>query len=148
MTKIENLTELLVSELKGFEKGIAKLEALETKISNTKVELNLKELKPLLQAQESAMSESKRVQESYLHRLQSIVEGASFYPKWAIITFMSMILICCLTLFYAYTVKTDALKNEKIAYAKGESAATEYINLYLSENPKALEQYKKWAASK
>ncbi len=38
MTKIENLTELLVSELKGFEKGIIKLEALATKIDNTKVE--------------------------------------------------------------------------------------------------------------
>ena len=148
MTKIENLTELLVAELKSFDKGIIKLEALENKISNTKVELNLNELKPLLQAQENAMSESKRDQESYLHRLQSVVEGASFYPKWAIITFMSMILICCMTLFYTYTVKTDALENEKAAYTKGETAATEYINLYLSENPKALEQYKKWAEGK
>ena len=61
---------------------------------------------------------------------------------------MSMILICCLISFYAYTVKIGTNEKEKIAYTKGEKAATEYINLYLSENPKALEQYKKWAESK
>lgn len=136
MTKIENLTELLVSELKGFEKGIAKLEALTTKIDNTQVELNLKELKPLLKAQEKALHESKRVQESYIHRLESVVEGANFYPKWAIITFVCMIFMCCLGSFYAYTIKTDFIVNENAAYTKGENAGTEYINLYLSENPK------------
>lgn len=148
MTKIEQLTELLVSELKGFEKGIAKLEALETKMNNSLVKLDLKEYKALKQHHEDAMNESNRTQESYLHRLQSVVKGASFYPNWAIITFMGMILMCCLVSFYAYTVKIDTTEKEKIAYTKGEKAATEYINLYLSENPKALEQYKKWAKSK
>lgn len=148
MTKIEQLAELLVSELKGFEKGIAKLETLETKMNNSLIKLDLKEYKALKQHHEDAMSESNRIQELYLHRLQSVVNSASFYPKWAIITFMSMILMCCLISFYAYTVKTDVIEKEKAAYANGEKAATEYINLYLSENPKALEQYKKWAESK
>ena len=54
MTKIEQLAALLVAELKEFEKSISKLESLETKISDTKVELNLKELKPLLEAHEQS----------------------------------------------------------------------------------------------
>jgi len=148
MTKIEQLTELLVSELKGFEKGIVKLEALETKIINTKVELNLKELNPLLKALENSLSESKRQQESYLNRLERIVKDAKFYPKWAIITFTATILLSCLISFYAYTVKSESIEIEKNAYQKGKTAATEYINLYLSENPKALESYKKWAETK
>lgn len=148
MTKIEQLATLLVAELKEFEKGISKLESLETKISSTKVELNLKELKPLLEAHEQSLRLSKKQQDSYLDRLQAVVKNASFYPKWAIITFMGMILLSCLISFYAYTVKIDSTEKEKIAYTKGEKAATEYINLYLSENPKALEGYKKWAKSK
>lgn len=148
MTKIEQLAALLVAELKEFDKGISKLEGLETKISNTKVELNLKELKPLLEAHEQSLSLSKKQQDTYLDRLQTVVKNASFYPKWAIISFFSMILICCLISFYAYTVKIGTTEKEKIAYTKGEKSATAYINLYLSENPKALEQYKKWAESK
>ena len=148
MTKIEQLAALLVAELRGFEKNISKLESLETKISDTKIELNLKELKPLLEAHEQSLNLSKKQQDSYLDRLQSIVKNASFYPKWAIISFMSMIIICCLISFYAYTVKIETTEKEKIAYIKGEKAATEYINLYLSENPKALERYKKWSESK
>ena len=121
---------------------------METKISNTKVELNLKELNPLLQALENSLSESKRQQESYLNRLESIIKDANFYPKWAIISFFIMVLIFFLSLFYAYTVKTNAIEMEKVAYENGKTAATDYINLYLSENPKALEQYKKWAETK
>lgn len=148
MTKIEQLAALLVAELKEFKKGISKLESLETKISSTKIELNLKELKPILEAHEQSLKLSKKQQDSYLDRLQTVVKNASFYPKWAIITFIGMILLSCLISFYAYTVKIDSTEKEKIAYNKGEKAATEYINLYLSENPKALEQYKKWAESK
>ncbi|MFS4456079.1 DUF6730 family protein [Maribacter sp. 2304DJ31-5] len=144
MTKIEQLAELLVSELKGFEKGITKLEALETKISNTKVELNLKELKPLLQAQENAISESKSVQESYLYRLQSVVKGASFYPKWAIITFMSMILMCCFISFYAYTIKTEALASEKEAHQKGINTYGNYMIDFFKEYPNAKKQFEAW----
>ena len=63
MAKIEDLTELLVSELSEFEKGIAKLEVLEKRINNTKIEVDLKELKPIIADHESAMTSSKQHQE-------------------------------------------------------------------------------------
>ena len=95
MAKIEDLTELLVSELSEFEKGIAKLEVLEKRINNTKIEVNLKELQPIIAAHESAMTVSKQHQEHYLNRLEMLLENAKVYPKWAIITFMVLILITC-----------------------------------------------------
>tara|TARA_R110000868_G_scaffold105784_2_gene290487 strand:- start:7308 stop:7754 length:447 start_codon:yes stop_codon:yes gene_type:complete len=148
MAKIEDLTELLVSELSEFEKGIAKLEVLEKRINNTKIEVNLKELQPIIAAHESAMIVSKQHQEHYLNRLEMLLENAKVYPKWAIITFMVLILITCISIFYVYTVKSNALIAEETAYENGKNTASEHINKYLSENPKAFESYKKWAESK
>tara|TARA_R110000868_G_scaffold259094_1_gene516823 strand:- start:78 stop:524 length:447 start_codon:yes stop_codon:yes gene_type:complete len=148
MAKIEDLTELLVSELSEFEKGVAKLAELEKRINNTKIEVDLKELKPIIADHESAMNSSKQHQEHYLNRLDTLLKNAKVYPKWAVITFMVMVLLTCTTLFYTYTIKTNAINAEKEAYQKGENAATEYINIYLSENPKAFEEYKKWLKTK
>jgi len=147
MAKIEDLTELLVSELSEFEKGIAKLEAIEKRINNTQIEVNLKEIKPVITAHESAMNRSKQNQEQYLNRLEALLKNAKIYPQWAVITFMMMVVITCLTIFYSYTVKSKAISVEKTAFENGKNAASKHINLYLSENPKALEQYKKWAES-
>ena len=94
------------------------------------------------------MNSSKQHQEHYLNRLDTLLKNAKVYPKWAVITFMVMVLLTCTTLFYTYTIKTNAINAEKEAYQKGENAATEYINIYLSENPKAFEEYKKWLKTK
>ena len=48
MAKIEELTELLVSEINNFEKGITKLEALSKKINATKISMDLTEYKSTL----------------------------------------------------------------------------------------------------
>lgn len=148
MAKIEDLTELLVSELSEFEKGIAKLEVLEKRINNTKIEVNLKELQPIIAAHESAMINSKQNQEHYLNRLGALLKNAKIYPKWAVITFMVMTLITCLSIFYTYTIKSNAISAEKKSYENGKNTASEHINRYLSENPKAFESYKKWADQK
>lgn len=144
MTKIEQLAALLVAELKEFEKGISKLESLETKISGTKVELNLKELKPLLEAHEQSLRLSKKQQDSYLDRLQTVVKNASFYPKWAIITFMGMILLSCLISFYAYTVKKNVESIEKEAHQKGINAYANYMVDFFEAHPNSKKQFEIW----
>lgn len=148
MAKIEDLTELLVSELSEFEKGIVKLAELEKRINNTEINVNLKELKPIIAAHENAMTSSRQNQEHFLIKLETILKNAKVYPKWAVITFMVMILITCLSIFYTYTVKSNALIAEETAYENGKNTASEHINRYLSENPKAFESYKKWADQK
>ena len=148
MSKLEMLSELLVNELTDFEKDVSRLEDSITKAENLQVKFDTEPVEGLISKLQNYGRQEEHSRQQYLQNLQSSLADAKIYPKWAVISFFVLVILSCVLSFYTYTVKSDAIEKEKAAYAKGEAAASEYINLYLSENPKALESYKKWADSK
>lgn len=145
MSKLEIICELLVNELTDFEKDVNRLTESIAKAENLQVKFDTKPLEGLLDQLQALGKEEEVARMNYLRDFQQKLDGAKIYPSWAVISFSVMIALCCLLSFSIYKIKSEAQKNEKTAYANGEKAATEYINLYLRENPKALESYKKWA---
>ena len=148
MSKLEMISELLVNELTDFEKDVNRLEDSITKAENMQVKFDIKPVEGLISKLQNYGRQEENSRHEYLQSLQVSLKQAKIYPNWAVISFFMLVVLSCALCFYTYTIKSNATENEKAAYEKGETAATEYINLYLRENPKALERYKKWAESK
>jgi len=105
MAKIEEITEILVNEIDDFNKGIAKLEKINDKINTTKVGIDLKEYKMIIEKHQVKMTEIVDSQERFLNRFESLLKKAKMYPNWAVIVFIISLLVSFGSLFYAYTVK-------------------------------------------
>jgi len=84
MAKLEELSELLVSEIRDFEITVKKLEEIQKK----KISFDLDEFKSVLAKHESVLiNQNLKVQETY-NKFASLLKEAKIYPKWAVIVFM------------------------------------------------------------
>ena len=92
MAKIEELTELLVTEINNFEIGITKLEALSEKINNTKISMDLTEYKSIIEKHQQKMAEGMHSQEQFERRFENLLKTAKVYPNWAVIVFIIALL--------------------------------------------------------
>jgi len=99
MTKIEELTALLVNEIEDFNKGISKLEFIIDKLNATKVSIDLKEYKAIIESHQQKMTEIINAQERFLNRFESLLKKAKIYPNWAVIVFIISLLISVGSLF-------------------------------------------------
>lgn len=92
MAKIEELTELLVNEIDNFNIGISKLEAISDKINTTKVSIDLREYKSIIESHQLKTTEVVDSQERFLYRFESLLKNAKVYPNWAVIVFVISIM--------------------------------------------------------
>jgi Family of unknown function (DUF6730) len=105
MSKIEELTELLVNEIEDFNKGISKLEAISDKINTTKVSIDLREYKSIIESHQMKMTEVVDSQEWSLNRLESLLKKAKVYPNWAVIVFIISLLFGIISTTYVILSK-------------------------------------------
>jgi predicted kinase len=89
MTKLEELSELLVSEIKDFEEAVKKLQV----IREAKIDLNIGKLKEVLAAHEKAIIDSTNIQRNHINRLQEVIGKAKIYPKWAVMIFIISLIL-------------------------------------------------------
>lgn len=103
MTKLEELTELLVNEISEFNKGIGKLERIGNKLNTTKVSMDITEYKAIIKSHQQKMKEYIHTQESFGSRFERLLKTAKVYPNWAIIVFIISLLFgvgsTCFVLF-------------------------------------------------
>ncbi len=144
MSKIEEITEILVNEIDSFEKGISKLEVLQQKISNTKIKLEFQEIQKAKTELIRELTLSKNEQREFLSSFEAKVKNANIYPKWAVLIFIISLVISFGALFYAYTVKQDIDAIEKEAYQKGINTYDNYIIEFFESHPKTKKVYEKW----
>jgi hypothetical protein len=148
MSKIEELTEILVNEIDSFEKGFAKLEALQQKISNTKIKLEFQEIQGVKNEMIREFALSKNAQREFLTSFESKIKNANIYPKWAVLIFIVTLLISFGSILYAYTVKQDIDAIEKEAYQNGINSYGKYLNEFWKNNPKTRKVFDKWEKEK
>lgn len=92
MSKIEEITEILVNEIDSFEKGIERLEKVSTKLHSAKISINIKELKSLLENHQNQMRAVLSSQDQIYKRYGKLLENARVYPNWAVIVFIISLL--------------------------------------------------------
>ena len=105
MTRIKEYMELLTSEMEEFRDDVNRLEAINDQIRDTKMAIDLSEIKPLLEAYNDQLKKQSELQERQYRRFEALFKKAGVYPKWAVITFILAILISVVSLVYAYKTK-------------------------------------------
>jgi len=100
MAKIEELTELLVNEISSFEKGIERLEKASDKLQSTKISIDIKEYKSLLESHHNQVKDVLNSQEQLYNRYEKLLKNAKIYPNWAVIVFVVSLLFGVGSTFY------------------------------------------------
>lgn len=147
MNKLETITELLVNELTGFNEDVQLLKKELDRAEHVKVKFDVAPVEHFIKHLDSFQKRETQNREDYVSKLSRKIEDAKIYPKWAVITFIVSIVFSISSLLFGGYHYQNNDSVEKLAYSKGKQDASEYINLYFTENPKALESYKKWAES-
>lgn len=83
MTKIEQLSELLVSEISQFQKSVEKLE----KIQQQKLPIDSSSLETAILNYQEKMEQSLLFNQQEMKSLSDSLERAKAYPAWALTTF-------------------------------------------------------------
>ncbi|PKQ45492.1 DUF6730 family protein [Confluentibacter flavum] len=92
MTKLEELTALLVNELHDFNKGVERLEKISEKINTTKVKMDLVEYKAIIESHQKQMASHINSMERFESCFNKKIENAKIYPTWAVVVFIICII--------------------------------------------------------
>ncbi len=100
MTKLEELTSLLVNELHDFNKGIERLEKINEQLNMTKIKMDVAEYKAIIEAHQKQMDIHKNMIGGFESRFNDKIDQAKIYPTWAVVVFIfnivvSVVLITC-----------------------------------------------------
>ena len=100
MTKLEELTALLVNELNDFNNSVERLEKISEKINTTKIKMDVAEYKTIIEAHQKEMDSHKRAMQNFEDRFNDKIERAKFYPTWAIVVFVFCVFFSIFLLSY------------------------------------------------
>ena len=84
MAKLEEISELLVSEIRDFEETVKKLE----EIRKAKIAIDLTELKSIMENHQMELKKQNSAVQETFNKFSNLIKDAKIYPKWALITFM------------------------------------------------------------
>lgn len=92
MTKLEEITALLVDEINDFKNGVDKLEKINNHLKDTKIKMDVAKYKAIIQKHEQKMDSHTKAMERFESRFENKINQAKIYPTWAVIVFIISIL--------------------------------------------------------
>ena len=92
MTKLEELTSLMVNEINDFKNDVEKLDKINEKLNNTKIKMDLTEYKSIIETHQEKMVAHLNSIERFENRFDSKIRHAKMYPTWAVVVFIVSIL--------------------------------------------------------
>lgn len=93
MTKLEELTALVVNELNDFKTGIEKLEKINRALIDTKIKMDLTEYKSMIETHQQEMTSHKEFMKSFENRFNNKINQAKIYPTWAVVVFIVSLIL-------------------------------------------------------
>ena len=94
MTKLEELTALLVNEINDFKNGVENLEKINDQLKDTKIKMDLLEYKTMIYSHQKEMASHLKAIERFENRFNNKIIQAKFYPTWAVVIFIVCLLAC------------------------------------------------------
>ena len=88
MTKLEELTALLVNEINDFKNGVDKLEKINDQLNDTKIKMDLSEYKTIIFSHQKEMASHLKAIERFENRFNNKINQAKIYPNWAVVVFI------------------------------------------------------------
>tara|TARA_R110002096_G_scaffold403851_1_gene601498 strand:- start:1224 stop:1535 length:312 start_codon:yes stop_codon:yes gene_type:complete len=92
MTKLEELTALLVDEINDFKNGVDKLEKINGHLKETKIKMDLTKYKSMIEKHEQKMDSHTKAIERFESRFNNKIAQAKIYPTWAVVVFVIALL--------------------------------------------------------
>ncbi|PKQ45226.1 DUF6730 family protein [Confluentibacter flavum] len=92
MTKLEELTALLVNELHEFNKSIERLEKISEQLNTTKIKMDVAEYKAIIEVHQKQMMSHLNSIERFENRFNNKIKEAKIYPNWAVVVFIISVL--------------------------------------------------------
>ncbi|GAA3560353.1 DUF6730 family protein [Snuella lapsa] len=93
MTRIEELSKLLVEELNDFNKGIEKLGKINEELKTTKIKMDLTEYKSIIESHQNQMDKHQKAIEQFEERFNKKIREAKIYPNWAVVIFIVCVVV-------------------------------------------------------
>lgn len=93
MTKLEELTALLVNELHDFDKSVERLEKISEQLNTTKIKMDVAEYKAIIEAHQKQMASHLSSMERFESRFENKIKKAKIYPSWAVVVFIVCIIV-------------------------------------------------------
>tara|TARA_R110000868_G_scaffold346999_1_gene608100 strand:+ start:2108 stop:2422 length:315 start_codon:yes stop_codon:yes gene_type:complete len=102
MTKLEELTALLVNELNDFNKGIERLEKISEQLKDTKIKMDVSEYKAIIEEHQKEMAFQLNSISSFEKRFNDKIQQAKIYPNWAVVVFIVCIVVTLVLVSYLF----------------------------------------------
>ena len=93
MTRLEELTALLVNELNEFDINIDKLDKINKELKTTKLKMDLIEYKSIIESHQNQMNKHQRAIEQFEERFNEKIREAKIYPNWAVVIFIICVIV-------------------------------------------------------
>tara|TARA_R110002096_G_scaffold116337_2_gene252101 strand:+ start:696 stop:1016 length:321 start_codon:yes stop_codon:yes gene_type:complete len=100
MTKLEELTALLVNEISDLKRNVDKLEKINTQLKEIKIKMDLKEYKAIFETYQQKMESHTKSIERFESRFKNKIKQAKIYPTWAVVVFIISLLFSISSVFY------------------------------------------------
>ncbi|MBJ7879622.1 DUF6730 family protein [Gelidibacter salicanalis] len=88
MTKMEELTSLLVDEINDFKSAVEKLEKMNAHLRETKIKMDLTEYKASIETHQQRMASHLSSLERFQNHFDTKINKAKIYPNWAVVVFI------------------------------------------------------------
>jgi ribosomal protein L31 len=92
MTKLEELTALMVNEINDFKNSVENLEKINDQIKDTKIKMDLSEYKTMIYSHQKEMASHLKAIERFENRFNNKIIQAKIYPTWAVVVFIVSLL--------------------------------------------------------
>jgi len=92
MTKLEELTALLVNEINDFKNGVDKLEKIKEHLKDTKIKIDLTKYKSIIEKHEQKMDSHTKAIERFESHFDNKIKQAKIYPTWTVVVFVIALL--------------------------------------------------------
>ena len=102
MTKLEELTALLVNEIDDFKKSVEKLEKINDQINDTKIKMDVSEYKTIIEKHQQEMASHINSIERFENRFNNKIKEAKIYPTWAVVGFTVCIVVTVVLVSYIF----------------------------------------------
>lgn len=104
MTKLEELTALLVNEINDFNKGIEKLDKINNQLKDTKIKMDLAEYKTIIFSHQKEMASHLKAIERFENRFNNKINQAKIYPNWAVVVFITCIIVTIVLVYRLFLI--------------------------------------------
>jgi len=102
MAKLEEIAELLIDEIEGFNKSIKKLEGISKKINNVKFNSDISNVLFLIEEQKRDLKHQLNYQNRKLQEISKKVTNARIFPNWLVVLFFVFVIVYGVVIIFIY----------------------------------------------